>query len=580
MVLCLQRIRILLLAHYYQRGKRKASTCALAMTYMMKTETSSHYFMSAYITSVCFIPLLSDYLFVLGLLLFSWSLKLLSIMPPTTGLPPILHTARDCSLIVLSLLFLPFSVLITTVASLIRPFIYQRPHPVLRDGRQITVLVTGVGMAKGLFLARAFHIAGCRVIAADFEKLGIPVCGRFSASIARFYGLRIPSGAKGAENYFQEVVDIIRGENVDAWVSCSGVATAMEDGRAMQAVEERTSCKAFQFDEDTTFKLDDKFEFMKQTDKLGLLGPKWYSIQDMEEVPIISQTVTHEKTDLEDKYIVKSVRMDDQARGVLPILSSNNLEQLTRVLSSLDYSGDKSWILQEYIEGGEEYCTHSVVVDGQVKAFLACPSSSVLLHYQLVDEKNPLFKTMLQFTQRYADGMFRQQGRFTGHLSFDFLAQSRPIEGGVEKILKPIECNPRCHTATIHLRGSERTLVNAYLSCLTKTKDEFDIILPAQKMKDVSYYWAAHDLIVLFLLPSLSALLGCTRPIDMINLQFEFWRHVLLWKDPTFEWWDPLPWLALYHICWPCRLAVATWRGMHWSQLNVSTMKIFFMQRQ
>ena len=507
--------------------------------------------------------------------------RLLAAMSLNPKSPHLLHVARDSSLIALSLLFLPLSAFITAIAFLLTIPTHQDPPPLHHDGQQISVLVTGVGMAKGLFLARAFHIAGCRVIGADFEKHGVPACGRFSAAVTRFYALRILGQDRNAEAYVNKIVDIIRKEKIDIWVSCSGVATALEDARAMQVVEKSTSCKAFQFDEDTTFKLDDKFEFMKQTERIGLLSPKWYPLSTPEALPdTISLILSKVKTGTIEKYIVKNVGMDDLTRGALPILSSNDPQRLTEVLNTLDYSGGKSWILQEYIEGGEEYCTHSVVVDGRVKAFLACPSSSVLLHYQLMDESSPLFNDMLQFTQKYAKGMFLQQQRFTGHLSFDFLAQLKLNEGGVEKVLKPIECNPRCHTATVHFRGSEGALVDAYLSCLARMEDENDIVYPLQKTKDVSYYWIAHDLCVLFLLPYLQVSLGNLKPMDVIRSQLEFWRHVTLWKDPAFEWWDPLPWLALNHICWPWNLAVTAWYGIHWSQLNVSTMKVFVVRRE
>ena len=481
-----------------------------------------------------------------------------------------LFRARDLSLIALSLIFLPFSVLLVGTALAFRLIsVHKSPSaPPRRDGgRQLTVLVTGIGMAKGLFLARAFHLGGCRVIGADFEKNSVPACGRFSSAISRFYKLKIST----PESYADQVAELVRNEHVDVWVSVSGVATAMEDAVAMRAVESlEAGCRCFQFDEDTTKMLDDKSQFMRQTERLGLVSAWYCDVKDKLQVNDIVMEVKRrreEGKEVGDKYMVKNVGMDDATRGGLPILSSSAPKQMATVLSSLDYTGGKSWILQEFIEGGEEYCTHSVVVDGQVKAFLACPSDSVLLHYQLLDANSALYKAMLRFTQYYAERMFQQQGKFTGHLSFDFLAQLKPTTTGVEKILKPIECNPRCHTATVHFRGSEVALVNAYLS-----QEQSTVV---QSTKKTSYYWFAHDFVVLSVLPLLRTLIGQSDLDHAINSQLEYWRHIFLWKDPTFEWWDPMPWLALYHICWPMEMALTAWNDKSWYQINVSTMKIF-----
>ncbi|KAI4152507.1 MAG: hypothetical protein LQ340_002876 [Diploschistes diacapsis] len=497
-----------------------------------------------------------------------------------------MQIARNLGLCALSVACLPISLsimLLAQVAMTLSVTKDPKGPPVTRNKRQVRVLVTGVGMAKGLFLARSLHVGGCSIVAADFEKHGVPVCGRFSKTIDKFYSLRIPTGNHGIGIYIDQVLGIIKEEKIDLWVSCSGVATALEDARLMQRVESETSCKAYQFNEDATFKLDNKYEFMRTTASFGLPVPQWGSLTcpgDAENVvrgPAPQTVGAHPH-----EFILKNVAMDDRTRGALPLLSADRPKQMGDVLDSLDYH-HASWIMQQYIPGSEEYCTQSLVVDGHVRAFLACPSASILMHYEVLDATSPLFQAMLRFTQTYATGMYAKYGHFSGHLSFDFLAFNEPTVAGMKKTLLPIECNPRCHTAVVHFRGHELALTTAYLSLLPPEKGSSpypyvpDLLVGNNTKESSGYYWIAHDLIVLGVLPLLQFLFGSGSLKDLTQSHFEFWKHITLWKDPTFEWWDPLPWFVLNHIYWPGQLVSASWSGTRWSQINVSTGKMFVM---
>jgi hypothetical protein len=188
----------------------------------------------------------------------------------------LLHTAQNIFLILLSLALLPLSTSIAVLSYAVRPFVRGN---VLRQQlrksphfRPKTVLVTGVGMAKGLRIARAFHQAGHRVIGADFEPYSIPVNGRLSRAIARFYRVSKPSPRYGAAHYLRDLVYVVEKEEVDLWVSCSGVASAVEDGQAMELLQRKTNCKSIQFDVKTTGTLHEKDSFIDYTESLGLVG--------------------------------------------------------------------------------------------------------------------------------------------------------------------------------------------------------------------------------------------------------------------------------------------------------------------
>jgi hypothetical protein len=126
-------------------------------------------------------------------------------------------------------------------------------------------------MAKGLKIARAFYQTGHKVIGADFEPYSIPVNGRFSRAIDKFYRVSKPSAQYGAAHYIRDLVYIVEKEEVDLWVSCSGVASAVEDGQAMEVLERKTTCKSIQFDVKTTATLHEKDSFIKYADQLGLV---------------------------------------------------------------------------------------------------------------------------------------------------------------------------------------------------------------------------------------------------------------------------------------------------------------------
>ena len=505
-------------------------------------------------------------------------------MSRTKNHSTLFNIGRDLALVALSILFSPLSTLIVVVAKVLaavsliaEPTIRPKSH----NGHQVKVLVTGVGMAKGLFLARSLYLGGCIVISGDFEKTGIPVCGRFSRAVSRFYTFSNPTGKGGFESYARQVLGIIADEKIDLWVSCSGVATAMEDAKLMQVVENKTSCKAFQFNEDATFKLDNKYEFMRTTASFGLTLPQWGFLTSPRDADNVVNRSNSQCVNFEAReFILKNVSMDDRTRGSLPILSTDRPKQMLDVLEGLDYESS-SWIIQQFVPGNEEYCTQSLVVNGHVRAFLACPSASVLMHYEVLEANSPLFQAMLRFTQTYATGMYAKYGRFSGHLSFDFLALNEPTVDGMKKTLLPIECNPRCHTAVVHFRNHERALTDAYISLLPSEKGSTssanvpDLIIGSSAKPESGFYWIAHDLVVLFVLPILQLFSRSITSGDMLLSHSEFWKHITLWKDPTFEWWDPLPWFILNHIYWPGQLLMASWHGTRWSQINVSTGKIF-----
>ncbi|OAG42594.1 hypothetical protein AYO21_03179 [Fonsecaea monophora] len=534
--------------------------------------------------------------------------------------PLLAHRLQNASLLILSLVFLPLDTLILLVSLVVgkvfpSKVISNREAARHRDASftRRKVLVTGVGMSKGLALARLFYEAGHDVIGADFEPDGAWACGRVSSALGKFYRLEKPDAKAGAAPYIQTLLDVVTKEKVELWISCSGVASAVEDGMAKEVVEARTACKAVQFDVQTTQTLHEKHSFMAHTrDVVGLTVPETHEVASREAVlDVLRAAAPHGR-----KYIMKTIGVDDAVRGDLTLLPKKYERETVEHLARLNISKAAPWILQEFIQG-REYCTHALVMAGKVKAFVACPSAELLMHYQALPAESPLSRAMLAFTRKYAASGGRG---FTGHLSFDFMVREdqdggKDGKGNVDPrdiVLYPIECNPRAHTAVVLFNGRTGTsistaataMVQAYLSIfedvdhhhLNRTADSgIDIVHPVAQEK---YFWTGHDLVTLVLLPTLSLFfalfsglasvslprsrapsstgIGIRASITHLTQNYTLFLHRLLtWRDGTYEPWDPLPWWWLYHVYWPVRFWACLRDGRKWSRINVSTAKMF-----
>ncbi|KAI0127280.1 carbamoylphosphate synthase large subunit [Xylariales sp. AK1849] len=499
---------------------------------------------------------------------------------------------RSLILILISIFFLPVSSALSIFSVLTQ--VRVSPLRLTNIGRSIDtsqrrrILVTGVGMAKGLTLARAFYLSGHHVIGADFENSGIPCSGRYSKSLSKFHRLENPDSKDGNARYIRQILDLIETEATDLWVSCSGVATAMQDAEAKEAIEKQTSCKCIQFGVQETSRLHEKDAFMHEAERLGLPVPQTHHVASHDDVlGLLADTqVSHP----ERKFILKTIGVDDANRGNMTLLPLSTTEETRAHVTRLAISPSQPWILQEFIPGGKEYCTHALVVRGHVKCFVACPSAELLMHYQPLPRTSALSQSMLAFTREF---VFRSEEptSLTGHLSFDFMVKnSATDERIIEQSIYAIECNPRAHTAVVLFAQAGKqmsAMVEAYLSALdgrsgedmmhssmsrpNGTKDDLVITPP----DTLSRYWLGHDLVSLVLLPALHFSVGTDSLGSFISSNVEFITHLLTWKEGTFELWDPLPALVLYHIFWPLTILLAWCCGRRWSRVNVSTTKMF-----
>lgn len=541
---------------------------------------------------------------------------------PCLGLPMGDHV-KTALLLGLSLVTLPISYVLAALLTVLPqswvafvfPFSPSTPSSALAHRaqcradpsfRQRTVLVTGVGMTKGLTLARAFWLCGHRVVAADFD---VNRCGvwtpwikitemSYSRAFDALYSLERPdykpSMSEGERKavrmgYAQAVTAIILSEGVDLWVSCSGVASALEDAFVKQTLEGlradgKTPCRAsIQFDVPSTSMLHEKWTFVERARGLGLLVPETISVSSHEEVLHALDVAAERNPDRQ--FILKPVGMDDAHRGNMTLLPLSTRAETEDYVEGLPLSRDRPWILQQFIRGKREYCTHALVVDGTVKVFAGCPSSELLMHYVSLAAGHAFNRAMLEFTRTMAEAEKRARPgtRFTGHLSFDFMAEAE--SAGEPTRLYAIECNPRAHTAVALFAtpGPElRAMVGAYLSALEADRRpsrprgaEGPTGVARPPVDAADRYWVGHDLVELVLLPAWGLARGRLSVGEVLGALGTFSGRVRTWKDGTFEIWDPWPFVALYHHYWPKAIVMAWWKGGRWSRVNVSTTKMF-----
>lgn len=513
--------------------------------------------------------------------------------------PPSLHFLQNIVLIIITLIFLPLSTAILFL-NFVGQFLFSSVNESRRrirrrpSFRPKTILVTGVNMNKGLALARAFYKAGHDVIGADFEHYDIPIPGRFSRSLRKFERLPKPVQKDEGAAYFDTLVRIIQREQVDLWVNCAGLFTAMEEAQAKEVIERRTRCVAIQLDVATTSMLHQKHIFLQRTQELGLPVPETHHVTSKTDVlqflhgPSVSGSLASKSaTGPRIKYILKAVGIEDAFRSDMTLLPLSTMGETDNQISPFPISSSNPWVLQEFIQG-EEYCTHALIINNVVKAFVACPSSNLVMRYRALPSHSSLSVAMRRFTEEF---VARSEAGMTGHLSFDFMIKEAPSESGVHLGLRVIECNPRAHTAVVLLADRSQELTEAYLSALpvpidgdghedpdltqrhrlsngSSTKPG-TIVTPREDQPVV--YWIGHEIVTLLFLPFVQGHFSLWKYlINIVTLL----QRVLFWTDGMFAIWDPLPQWWLYHVYWPGVLIACALSGRKYSRLNVSTGRI------
>jgi hypothetical protein len=442
-------------------------------------------------------------------------------------------------------------------------------------------LVTGIGTAKGLALARAFYHAGHRVIGADFEPYLIPVCGHFSKSIEIFYRLSRPSNDEGTAAYIQDVLSIILKEKVELWISCSDIS-ATDDAEAAEVIERRTKCKAIQFDHTLTETLSQIPSFIYSAKELGLNVPESHIVTSETEALNAIYPSSPRAGPSKMNFLITSIRQDSPNHNFETLYLLPTLEETEHRIRKLNPTPFNPFFIQEDIPG-TEYTTHALILKGKLTAFVACLSTANT--YTALSYSSALSQAMLLYTRTYISSLSSP----TGHLSLTFRVPDSLSITGEETFGAPdsytelmskiyaVSAYPGVNTAVVLFSDESEDLAEMYLSILpgheplgiaNGHRDPERVVTPKPTVEN--YYWVGQE-IVGGIFGSLFAFL---RGEVGFGALWTSWMDVLGnlvgCRDATFELWDPWPWWWLYAGYWPAVFLCCLWEARRWSGEDVS----------
>lgn len=390
-----------------------------------------------------------------------------------------------------------------------------RRAPSAPSGR--TVLVTGGKMTKSLSLARAFHLAGHRVVMAESAKYRY-TGHRFSRAVDSFHCIPEPT----EPGYARALLELVEYENVDVFVPVASPAASIHDAAARTLLDEY--CEVVHGDSAVVSMLDDKAAFSETAAGLGLSVPHWARITDPEQVASFAFRPGRE-------YILKRIAYNPVGRMDLTTLCADTPEKNVAFARSLSISERDPWILQEFI-AGQEYCTHGTVRKGVLQVYGSCESSAFQVNYAMVDKPE-----ILAWVEKFVGAL-----GVTGQLSFDF------IEAADGQIYA-IECNPRTHSA-ITMFYNHPGLAGAYL------ETNSDMLVPRDDAKPT--YWIYHEL---WRLMTSAGRRGRLRAIRRGT-------------DAIYVRWDPMPYLLVHHLQIPSLLVQNLKSGRNWSRIDFNIGKL------
>lgn len=490
----------------------------------------------------------------------------------------ILHSI---SLALLYAFFTPLCTFITILSSIISPFTKTSKH--IKHHRQWrktssstfrprTVLVTGVGSAKGLTLARAFYRAGHRVLGADFEPYLFPVCGHFSASIDVFYRLSKPTKATKEENgtaeYILDIFSLVQKEKVELWVSCSDVA-AVDEVEVAEILETRTNCKTVQFDHTLTETLAQIPLFFQSAKEIGLDVPEAHVVTS--ETEALNAIYPSRKS-----FLIRPIRPDGNQSST-PILLPPTLHEAESQIRALNPTPFSPFFMQEDVQGSE-YKTYSLILHGKVKAFVSYHCTSTTNNITAVPFSSAISQALLIYTKTYISTSTTSPKH--GHLSITFRfppPTSITSTTSPKSILPPssttsplhqphaISAYPGISTGILLFTAESEDLAEAYLSILPSPeplgianghRDPSQIIIPKPSVR--SRYWIGPEVV--------DAVFGfCFFGVQGWG---SWWcklmdgmGRLVGGRDAVWEVWDPWPWWWLYVGYWPAVFVASVLRG-------------------
>ncbi|KAJ5145782.1 O-methyltransferase family 3 [Penicillium bovifimosum] len=398
-----------------------------------------------------------------------------------------------------------------------------RPHP-------RTVLITGVGTAHGLALARSWAAKGHRVVGADVTDLNLPVRsgGSLSKAIVTFYQI-------SKDHYVSRLLDIIQREKVDLWIPCSPNSTSIEDGMTRQVIESRTSCKCIALQTELANCFADPHSF------------RLYLIE--QELPVLEYHTVRSR-DAVHKILHRSPTKSYQISRATPsatdktlLLPRRTLSNTYTSISEIQITKERPWILQQQARLGEVFAD-LLVVRGHVQAI------KVRLSDSHPSTRGSRLDKALDFSVHKLMQTFAAKGGvcLTGHLTIKLMVDEEFDAHSVRHTIYIAGCTSGAETVENLMYNEPCSLISGYL-----------FVFPSDPVE------IAHTTPTL--LPAHSKPTFPRAAILSAALQFSLFHYLFtalevartelgrlfFWNDPLFSVVDPVPWWWQVHVYQPLR---------------------------
>jgi len=286
------------------------------------------------------------------------------------------------------------------------------------------ILILGARAPACLEWARAFSQAGWTVTVAD--SLAQPL-SRFSRAAEHF--VRLPEPRHDPDAWIEALAGVIRQQAIDLLLpTCEEVfylAHGLERLRPL--------CRVFTSYFELLHRLHHKGDFAAMTQGWDVAAPPTRALYDLAAVQALA--AEHDALVFKPAY----------SRFASQTLIRPSPAQLAKVRPS----AEAPWVAQQFVPG-QEYCSFSVLVDGQLRAH-----SSYQPRYRVGRGSGIYFHSCAPAPIRAFLEQFGRATGYTGQVGFDFIEDRQ----GRFHVL---ECNPRA-TSGVHLFDDQRVQLVAAL---------------------------------------------------------------------------------------------------------------------
>lgn len=379
------------------------------------------------------------------------------------------------------------------------------PFSMFRTKR--TILISGGSTIQALHLARNFYSAGARVIVCELD--GLFALARFSTAVSKFYTLPNPS-SEGQRAYIKALCDIVEKEGAVFYVPVNVASSAIYDAAA-KPVLELLGCTCFIPSAKDVLVFDDMSEIFRRCVDNGIPTPAYFPVNSTSKLALLYQNGTLRA----NKYVMSKCSPfgpKEKYRVILP----PNLNEL-RLPGEINESNP--WVVVENQEGNV-YVTCTTVKQNHVVANVTCQ----------LDEDKTLKPVYHGEIDNWLNNFFSKMNTIrplSGHFTFRFV-----VSLGSNTIL-PLSCKVGVSLPYI-------CYTNVHPKVLLKPCKHFSRQSSGPLILNKGRYWMHKVLFDAMQKPSVEAV---TRLLGT----------VLDKREVLFAYWDPLPYIAYYHMQLPLR---------------------------